>query len=130
MNRHSNPKVVARKSSSLHSSGSQRIHKKSLAMKEIYAMQKYPGPLFRRLPFARIVKYEIEEIQQRSRTVAEHIDYRIQFDALDALQQAAEAFLVDLFAMCQLTAEHSKRVTIMDRDLLLVLRIRKLFGLQ
>lgn len=53
--------------------------------------------------------------------------YRIQATALEALQMASESFLVDMFAMCQLCAEHAKRVTIMDRDIHLVMRIRKLF---
>ena len=53
--------------------------------------------------------------------------YRIQADALEALQTASEAFLVELFAMAQLCAEHANRVTIFNRDMVLVCRIRRIF---
>lgn len=91
-------RVFPRKSSLRSSDGVQRV-RKSRVMKEIYAMQHYQGPLFRRLPFARVVKEIIEE-QIMMRNVDSLDGYRIQASALEALQMASESFLVDMFAMC------------------------------
>ena len=44
--------------------------------------------------------------------------------AMAALQEAAEAFLVQLFEDAQLCAIHARRITIMGRDVQLALRIR------
>ena len=44
--------------------------------------------------------------------------------AILALQEAAEAYLVGLFEDANLCAIHAKRVTIMAKDLQLVLRLR------
>ena len=48
---------------------------------------------------------------------------RFQSVALSALQEASEAFLVQLFEDCNLAAIHAKRVTIMDRDMVFIVRI-------
>ena len=47
-----------------------------------------------------------------------------QSDAILALQEAAEAYLVHLFEDANLCAIHAKRVTIMPRDIALARRIR------
>jgi histone H3 len=44
--------------------------------------------------------------------------------ALVALQEAAEAYLVTLFADSQMCALHAKRKTLMNKDLQLALRMR------
>ena len=49
---------------------------------------------------------------------------RCQSAALLALQEAAEAYLVDMFELTNLCAIHAKRVTIMPNDLRLARRIR------
>jgi histone H3 len=49
---------------------------------------------------------------------------RFQAAALDALQEACEAYLVGLFEDTNLCAIHAKRVTIMPRDIHLARRIR------
>ena len=51
-----------------------------------------------------------------------HIRY--QSDAIGALQEAAEAYLVGLFEDTNLCAIHARRVTIMPKDVLLARRIR------
>ncbi len=53
-------------------------------------------------------------------------EFRWQRDALLALQEAVEAYLVGLFEDANLCAIHGKRVTIMIRDLQLARRIRGL----
>ena len=44
--------------------------------------------------------------------------------ALEALQEAAESYLVHLFEDANLCAIHAKRVTLMPRDIQLARRIR------
>ena len=50
--------------------------------------------------------------------------WRWQADALFALQQAAESYLVGLFNDCVLLAIHCKRVTVMRDDIPFVLRLQ------
>ena len=52
-----------------------------------------------------------------------YVQVRFQSTALAALQEAAENFLVGLFEDVNLLAVHSKRVTVMPRDIRLALRI-------
>jgi len=49
---------------------------------------------------------------------------RFQSQALMALQEAAEAYLVHLFEDTNYCAIHAKRVTIMQKDMQLARRIR------
>jgi histone H3/H4 len=51
-------------------------------------------------------------------------EYRWQAAALLALQEAAEAYLVHLFEDANLCTIHSKRVTVMVKDIQLARRIR------
>lgn len=51
-------------------------------------------------------------------------ELRWQSQAIQALQEAAEAFLVHLFEDTNLCAIHAKRVTIMQKDIQLARRIR------
>ncbi|KAA8499112.1 histone H3.3 type a [Porphyridium purpureum] len=85
------------------------------ALMEIRKFQKSTDLLIRRLPFARLVK----EITQHY-----HHGLRWQVDAVQALQYAAEDYLVGLLEDANLCAIHARRVTIMPRDLHLARRIR------
>lgn len=62
-------------------------------------------------PFQRLVR----EIAQDYKT-----DLRFQSNAVLALQEAAESYLVSLFEDTNLCAIHAKRVTIMPKDIQLV----------
>ena len=53
---------------------------------------------------------------------------RWQSQAIQALQEASEAFMVHLFEDTNLCAIHAKRVTIMQRDIQLARRIRGAWG--
>jgi len=86
------------------------------ALKEIRAYQKGTDLLLRKLPFARLVR-EIQMTQHK-------YPFRWQGTALLALQEAAEAHLIQLFEDCNLCAFHGKRVTIMPKDMQLARRIR------
>lgn len=88
----------------------------TVALRQIRKYQKTTNLLIRRLPFARLVR----EIAQNYKS-----DLRFQSTAIVALQEAAEAYLVQLFEDANLLAIHAKRVTIMPKDLEMAKRIRK-----
>ena len=77
--------------------------------------------MIRKLPFARLVR----EIAQDFKT-----DLRFQREAIGALQEAGEAYLVGLFDDTNLYAIHAKRVTIMPKDIQLARRIRGIRALR
>ncbi len=55
-------------------------------------------------------------------------DLRWQSQAIMALQEAAEAFIIHLFEDTNLCAIHAKRVTIMQKDMVLARRLRGMWG--
>jgi histone H3 len=83
----------------------------TLALREIRHYQSSGRLLIPRMPFLRLIKDYITE-------------YRLQQSAVDALQQAAEMFLVQLFEDAYLCSLHSNRVTLMPKDISLATRIR------
>ncbi|KAE8897108.1 hypothetical protein PF005_g13505 [Phytophthora fragariae] len=86
------------------------------ALREIRLLQRSTKLLLRKLPFARVVR----EIQ----TEFTGVGYRWQAEALLALQEAAETYLVRTFEDANLCAIHGKRVTLQVKDVQLSLRIR------
>ncbi|POY71854.1 putative 1,4-alpha-glucan branching enzyme [Rhodotorula taiwanensis] len=99
-----------------------RFRPGTVALREIRYYQKSTDLLLRRLPFARLVReiaMEFFEDEDGNST-----GLRWQSSALLALQEATEAYLVHLFEDSNLCALHAKRVTIMQRDMQLVRRIR------
>jgi histone H3 len=95
---------------------SHRFRPGAVALREIRRYQKSTELLLPRLPFQRLVR----EIASPLLGPA----FRFQTSALEALQTAAEAYLVHLFEDTNLCAMHAKRVTIMPRDIQLARRIR------
>jgi len=87
----------------------------TVALREIRKFQKSTELLIRKAPFQRLVR----EIAQEYKT-----DLRFQSNAVAALQEASEAYLVGLFEDTNLCAIHAKRVTIMPKDMQLARRIR------
>merc|ERR1711874_642007 len=87
----------------------------TVALREIRKYQKSTDLLIRKLPFQRLVR----EIAQNFCT-----ELRFQSAALEALQEASEAYLVGLFEDTNFCAIHAKRVTIISRDIQLARRIR------
>ncbi|KAG5683702.1 putative histone H3-like 3 [Polypedilum vanderplanki] len=86
------------------------------ALKEIRKLQNSTKIAIPRVVFARAVK----EILQDSKE-----NFKIQAQALIALQEAAEDYIVNHFEMMNLAAIHAKRVTVMQNDSKLVKRIGK-----
>jgi len=87
----------------------------TVALREIRKYQKSTELLIRKLPFQRLIREITEEIKS---------DFRFQSQAVLALQEAAEAYLVGLFEDTNLCAIHAKRVTIMPKDMQLARRLR------
>jgi histone H3 len=110
---------AARKSAKTPSAGGlkkpHRYKPGTVALREIRKYQKSTELLIRKLPFQRLVR----EIAQDYKS-----ELRFQSNAVLALQEAAEAYLVSLFEDTNLCAIHAKRVTIMPKDIQLARRIR------
>ncbi|KAL2217139.1 putative histone H3 variant [Thermoascus aurantiacus ATCC 26904] len=96
----------------------------TLALKEIRRYQRSYDLLLRKLPFARLVR----EVALDLLPAEVGAELRWQSHAIQALQEAAEAFLVHLFEDTNLCALHAKRVTIMQKDIQLARRIRGVWG--
>ena len=86
----------------------------TVALREIRRYQKSTDNLISRAPFVRLVREIMGALG----------DYRLKATALEALQSAAEAYLVGVFEDMNLCALHAKRVTIQPSDLKLAMRIR------
>lgn len=94
----------------------------TVALREIRKFQGSTKLLVQKLPFARLCR----EVGLRYRPHGQ--DFRWQSQALQALQEAAEAYLVYLFEDANLCAIHAKRVTLMKKDIQLARRIRGIQG--
>ena len=92
-----------------------RFRPGTVALREIRKFQKSTELLIRKLPFQRLVREIATEYKS---------DLRFQSQAVFALQEAAEAYMVSLFEDTNLCAIHAKRVTIMPKDIQLARRIR------
>ncbi|KAJ1443051.1 Histone-fold [Sesbania bispinosa] len=92
-----------------------RFRPGTVALREIRKYQKSTELLIKKLQFQRLVK----EITQYFKA-----DHRFQSNAIAALQEAVEAYLVGLFEDTNLCAIHAKRITIMPKDIQLARRIR------
>ena len=108
----------AARSSAPTPAGSRKPHRYrpgTVALREIRKYQKSSELLIRKSPFQRLVR----EIANDYKT-----DLRFTSHSILCLQEAAEAYIVGLFEDANLCAIHSKRVTIMPKDIQLARRIR------
>ena len=87
----------------------------TVALQEIRKYQKSTELLIRKLPFQRLVREVVQDMDK---------DLRFQSHAIMALQEASEAYLISLFEDTNLCTIHAKRVTILPKDLQLARRIR------
>ena len=113
----------------------------TVALREIRRYQRSTDLLLLKLPFSRLVSFNngyplphtpLTHIQVReiglSLIPVDGDSLRWQSQAIQALQEAAEAFMVHLFEDSNLCAIHAKRVTIMQKDIQLARRIRGAWG--
>jgi len=91
-----------------------RFRPGTVALREIRKYQRGTELLLRKLPFQRLVREIMQDIGE----------FRLQSKALLALQEAAEAYLVELFEDTNLCTLHGKRITIMPKDIQLARRLR------
>lgn len=112
----------------------------ALALKQIRKYQKGTELLIKKLPFQRLVREIAENLPRIYASQRASMDFdskgnpypkksisdglRFKSEALAALQEAAETYLVGLFEDTNLCAIHAKRVTIMPKDMQLARRIR------
>jgi histone H3 len=87
----------------------------TVALREIRRFQKSTELLLRKLPFQRLVREVAQDFKS---------DLRFQSSAVEAIQTAAEDYLVSLFEDTNLCAIHAGRVTILPKDIQLARRIR------
>jgi histone H3 len=85
------------------------------ALRQIRKYQKSVELLIPKAPFQRLVREIIDKINPT---------LRVQSIALTAIQEAAEAMIINLFEDTLLCAIHAKRVTIMTKDITLARRLR------
>ena len=88
----------------------------TVALREIRKFQKSTNLLIRKLPFQRLVREILYNDLKK--------DLKFQSTAILCLQEASEAYLINLFEWTNLAAIHAKRVTIMPKDMQLARRIR------
>ena len=88
----------------------------TVALLEIRRYQKSTELLIRKLPFQQLVREIAQDLGKMS--------IRFQSGAIIVLQEASEAYLVGLLEDSNLCAIHTKRVTIMPKDIQLAHRIR------
>jgi histone H3 len=93
-----------------------RFHPGTKALREIRRYQKSTELLMRRGPFQRLVREIGQEVLPEG--------LRFKKSAMLALQEASEAFLIELFEGTQTAAVHAKRITIQVPDMQLVRRIK------
>jgi histone H3 len=110
---------LASKAAELINASLQKLSKRykpgTVALRQIRKYQKSTELLIRKLPFQRLVR----ELAWKFKS-----ELRFQAQAILALQEASEAYLVGLLEDTNLIAIHAKRVTIFPRDMQLARRIR------
>lgn len=92
-----------------------RFRPSIVALREIRKYQKGTELLIPKLPFQRLVREIAGQIKA---------DLRFTSDAIAALQESSEAFLVQMYEDVTLIAAHNKRVTIMVKDIRLARKLR------
>ncbi|XP_033321701.2 uncharacterized protein LOC117217916 [Megalopta genalis] len=92
--------------------------RRNLVLREIKHFQKTVHMLIPKGPFSRVVRDIISEMSSSPN------DIRVSSVALEALQEAVEAYLVQFFEDCILVAMHAKRVTLQVQDVRLLRRLR------
>jgi len=87
----------------------------TVALREIRRYQKSVDTLIPKQPVRRLIR-EVASVYQD--------DLRFKRSALEALQEASESYLVDLFADANLCAIEHERVTVEPKDMRLAMRMR------
>lgn len=111
-------KRAKKASSGAAKTGVKRAHRfrpGTVALREIRRYQKGTELLLRKAPFQRLVREVASALKE---------GLRFQSSAVAAIQEATESYVVSLLADTNLCAIHTRRVTIMPRDVHLARRLR------
>lgn len=107
-----------------------------VALRQIRAYQKSTGLLLQKICFIRAVReVALRTVSLRAgdddSIVKKAEGIRFTPAALEAIQEACEANLIDLFGRCNSAASHARRVTVMPKDLQIIKSVCELpeFGL-
>ena len=109
------PRVPARVQAAKNVATPHHFRPRTRALLEIRRCQSRTDLIDKHLGFRRVVREIAEDIKP---------GLRWKPDAVDALQEGAEAYLVELMEDAILCAIHAKRITIMDKVFKLALVIR------
>ena len=110
------PKAAGKKAAPAAGGIKRRAKAGTNALREIRRYQKSLSNLLPRAPFQRLVRDITGAVGGA--------ELRYQSQALVALQEAAEAYIVGLFEDTNLCCIHAKRVTVQQKDMILARRIR------
>ncbi|KAL6734072.1 hypothetical protein Aduo_004652 [Ancylostoma duodenale] len=111
------PRYQKKADSSRYTAPKQRYRPGARALQEIRKLQKSTHQLIPKSVFQRTVREVVADLFGPT--------YRFTAEALCALQEISEAFLIHLFDDANLCAIHGKRVTVMPRDIQLVRRLQR-----
>ncbi|TFK71381.1 histone-fold-containing protein [Pluteus cervinus] len=98
-----------------------RLQPGVLALREIRQYQNTTRLLIQHLPFQRLVKEISSQFKPKD---SDSEPFRFQSAAIEALQEAAESYMVMLFEDTLHAAIHAKRITIQVRDMQLARKLR------
>ena len=94
---------------------SRRFRPGTVALREIRKYQKTTELLIQKIPFQRLIREITYEMRDNS--------WRFRPQALLALQEASDYFLVNMFDQCNHIAIHGKRKTLLVKDIQLWRRL-------
>lgn len=100
-------------------SAKRKFFQQTACLREIRKAQKALDLAIPRLPFQRLIRQIAEEYK---------IGLLWQLNALACLQEAAEDFMIEILGDSFILAAHAKRVTLMDKDIIILRRIRYRFS--
>jgi histone H3 len=101
------------------------VPKKDKSLEEIRKYQRSTDCI---IPLAAFKRLVVDIVKELWKLYSKKPDVRIQRDAILALREQGEMYLVKLFESSNLAAIHAKRITIFRKDMLLVQRIREQSG--
>ncbi|XP_076643365.1 histone H3.3 type c-like [Halictus rubicundus] len=116
--RKSGPRSIASSRAPRERSRTNVLTRRRHVLKEIRYLRRSVHLLIPKAVFRRVVREIIYELFPNL------ADLRIQVLALEALQEATEAYLVQFFEDCTLVSMHAKRVTLQFSDVWILRRIR------
>ncbi|OQO02102.1 histone H3 [Cryoendolithus antarcticus] len=123
--RKANARKAAARNNTARTTGTVKVARRTkpgtLALREIRQYQLNTELLMPKLPFERLIREILQDLG--------HTDWRIQEGALGALQEATEAYLVNIFEQTLLSAIHGRRVTVQQKDMRHVFQLQRLNGL-